>query len=176
MADNNDPDVLVIQKLVDAALKKPRYTYPMNVNADKPALPFASVKKIKEHNPGIDRARMEEVEGGFLHHTEGVREITFEILFTEGLEEQAKFISAFKQPEVVDYMYNANVGILRHEPVTNETLKLETNWEIRDGVRLVCLFHRQYTSDIVPIEEVEVSGVYNEGEYERNISARVVFN
>jgi len=166
-----DPDVVKAQKLVDKALGKHKYTYPTQLNAQKPKPPFASVKKLAEINPGIDRVRIEEKDDGIIQYTEGVRLIDMEVLFTEGAEEQSMFAASFKRDDILDFMRKEDFAVLNHEPITNNTLKLETNWEIRDGLRITCMVRRSYAHPISQVDTAEVNGVYNEADTEIEIAA-----
>ena len=159
-----DIDVSKMMKLVDLALNKPGYTYPMQLNARKPDIPFASVMKIKEHNPGQDKVETVEVEGVITTMTVGVRLIQFKVLFTEGDEEQSRFITSFRRQAILDFMASEDLAIMAHFPADNENLTLETNWEVRDGVLVTCMVRRTYTHEEQIIEESEITGTYNEGE------------
>jgi len=163
-----DPDVAKMQKLVDIALGKVRYTYPTQLNAPKPTPPFASVKKVTEENPGFDRTVTEIVGEKSITTTTGVRIIVFEILFTEGAEEQSKFISSFFRQDIKDYMVEKDLAILDHSGVTNNTLKLETNWEIRDGALISCMLRREYQYEEQIISQAEVSGMMDGVSLEAN--------
>ena len=164
-----DPDVLKMQQLVDLALGLPRYTYPTQLNAPKPVPPFASVKKRKEENPGFDKAITEVVGDKHVTTTTGVRIVEFEILFTEGLEEQSKFISSFFRQDIQDFMVREDLAILNHSSVTNDTLKLETNWEIRDGTIISCMLRREYQYEEQIIEITEVSGMMDDVDITVNV-------
>jgi len=153
-----DPDTRRVQGLVDLALRKPKYTYPTQLNAPKPNPPFASVKKLYEENPGFDKVDISEIGDKCVTTTTGVRIIVFEVLFTEGAEEQSKFISSFFRQDIRDFMVEQDLAVLDHSNTTNDSLKLETNWEIRDGVILSCMVRREYTHEEQIISIAEVSG------------------
>lgn len=160
--NNEDPDVKKMQNFVDIALGKPRYTYPMQVNADKPDPPFASVRKLAEKNPGHDKVEVVKIDDKYYNKISGIRMVLFEVLFTEGDEEQSKFISCFRRQDILNLMKKLDLSVLAHESVTNNSLTLETNWEIRDGVRVKCLVRREYLHETGIIEEVDTTGVYED--------------
>jgi hypothetical protein len=162
--NNADPDVMDMQKLVDKALGKDRYTYPMQVNAPKPKPPFASVRKMQEQNPGRDRTRIIEKNNKFFTEVTGVRLLDFEILFTEGTEEQSKFISSLHRADMQGLMTQLDMTVLEHATVRNDSVTLETNWEIRDGVLVRCMVRRTYLWEEGTIESTIVDGVVNEGD------------
>lgn len=157
-------DTLKAMKLVDLALGKPKYTYEMRVNQPKPTGAFAAVLMVEELNPGRDKNEVIETPAGFINRTTGVRQLTFQVLFTEGIPMSSKFISSFMRPDIQDFMVSQDLAVLRHKRVQNKTLTMETNWEIRESVFIECMVRRTSDSGISVIENVEGNGQYNEGE------------
>ena len=157
-------DTIKAMKLVDLALGKHKYTYEMRVNSPKPKGSFAAVLLVEEHNPGRDRNEVVETPSGYVNRTTGVRLVTFQVLFTEGIPESSQFISSFMRPDIQDYMVQNDLAVMRHKRITNKTLTLETNWEIRESVFIECMVRRTFDSGINVIENVEGNGQYNEGE------------
>jgi len=157
-SNNADPDTTKMMAFVDLALRKNRYTYPTQLNAPKPTPPFASVKKLSEENPGFDKLEISTINNKCVTTTTGVRIVVFQVLFTEGAEEQSKFISSFYRQDIRDFMVREDLAILDHSSTTNDTLKLETNWEIRDGVLVSCMLRRQYQHEEQIISIAEVTG------------------
>lgn len=159
----SDNDVLRMQKLVDTVLGMPLYTYPMLKNQPKPPGAFAAVKKLGELNPGRDaQLTRHNPDGSYTLITEGVRILTFQVLFTEGDDLVSRFISGFRRQDVYDKMVELELSILRHKPVTNSSLTMETNWEIRDSVLLECMSKRRYEYTETYIDEVYVDGEYHD--------------
>lgn len=155
-----------MMKLVDLALDLPLYTFEMQVNAPRPSGKFAAVRLAEEFNPGRDKNEVVEVNGEFINRTVGVRTLTFEILFTEGIPMSSKFISSFMRPDVQDFMVANDLAVLRHKRLENKSTTLETNWEIRECVYVECLVRRVFESPIQIIEVVEATGHFNEGDDE----------
>ena len=157
-------DTLRMMRMVDLALGKTKYTYEMRKNQPKPEGKFAAVLLLDEVNPGRDKIEVVELPSGLVHRTSGVRLLTFMIVFTEGVPESAKFISSFMRSDIQDYMVEADLAVLRHKKVSNKTLTLETNWEVREGLLVECITRRRYDTPVNIVEVVEINGEYNEGE------------
>lgn len=163
-----DDEILRVMKFVDLAVQIPKYTYEMQRNASKPTGPFAAVKMVEEVNPGRDANEIVTLpDGQIVNRTKGVRLVTYQVLFAEGLPMVNKFLSCFMRPDIQDYMVSADLSILRHKKATNQSLALETNWEIRESVYIECMVRRTVDSEITTIESVEATGVYNEGSDQR---------
>ena len=158
-------DTIRAMKLVDLALGKPKFSYEMKRNQPKPKVDsFAAVLLLDERNPGRDRNEVIETPTGFINRTSGVRLVVFQILFTEGIQDVSRFVSSFMRPDVQDFMVENDLAVLKHEKVTNKTLTLETNWEVRESVLIECLVRRSFDSEIGIISEVDANGIYNEGD------------
>lgn len=166
-------DTLKAMRLVDLALDRPKYTYEMRVNAPKPPGDFAAVLLVDERNPGRDKNEVIKTPDGFINRTTGVRILTFQVLFTEGIPMSSKFIAGFMRPDVQDYMVSNDLAVLKHKKLENKTLTLETNWEIRESVYIECLVRRTFESGISIIETVEATGQYNEGDMDVPITIQI---
>lgn len=166
-------DTLKAMKLVDLALKRPKFTYEMRKNQPKPQGAFAAVLLRDEINPGRDKNEVIETPEGFINRTTGVRILTFQVLFTEGIPDSSKFISSFMRPDVQDFMVLEDLAVLRHKKLENKTLTLETNWEIRESVLIDCLVRRVVDSEIGIIEVVEADGEYHEGDMQIDFTVEV---
>ncbi|MGL5015970.1 MAG: phage neck terminator protein [Bacteroidales bacterium] len=158
-------DNLKAMKLVDMALGVPRYTYEMQRNQPKPTGQFAAVKFLGEHNPSRDKVEtIEQADGTFIIRTTGVRILTLQILFTEGLSACSQFISSFMRPDIQDFMLLNDFAILRHKQMSNDALTLESNWEVRESVLVECMVRRTFDSKVGVIDTVEIDGLYNEAD------------
>ncbi|UOT58041.1 tail completion [Aeromonas phage ZPAH14] len=168
-------DTPKMMKLVDLAIGQHRYTYEMKRNQPKPVGQFAGVLLLDEVNPGRDRNEVvPKADGtGFINRTTGVRLVTFQVLFTEGIPACSRFISSFTRQDVQDFMVREDLAVLRHKRVDNKTLTLETNWEIRESVLVECMVRRTFDTDIEVIEAVEAEGIYNEGPKKVDIEIKV---
>jgi hypothetical protein len=147
----------------------------MLTNGKKPAPPFAAVKLVREQNPGVDKVEIIEREGVLIERVTGVRYLVFHVLFTEGDEDASKFMGSFRRPDMLDQMVAGGVAIMHARPIQNESLTLETNWEIRHGCEVLCMVRRawEYAQDIDQIESVDIDGVVNEALKEFDFTVNV---
>lgn len=164
----NTVDIQRVQRLVDLAMYTPRYTYPMYVNAPRPKDPeFASVGFVSEDNPGFDKQEViDNGDGTFTIRTTGVREVIFDVMFTRGQDAVSEFVSSFYRQDMLNMMVSQDMSVLGCTPIENATLTLETNWEIRNGVRLVALTRRVYEHTTGTIELTEIDWCVNEATHE----------
>ena len=156
--------VKIVQKLVDIAMRIPRYTYPMFENAARPDVEeFASVRAIHERNPGFDeRKTIEGATGEVTVRISSARVVILEILFTRGTSAVTEFISSFYRQEVLDHMKATNLTVLQHKPIENETLTLESNWEIRHGVYLECMSIQTYEYTEATVGSVGITSRFDD--------------
>ena len=61
------------------------------------------------------------------------------------------------------------MGIMSITKLDNNSLMLETNWEVRTGFRLEINLLRSTMTTITAIEEVHISGIYEEGDYKVDV-------
>lgn len=150
-----DDDVQLMQQLVDLALGKDGYTYPMLANMPKPTPPFVSVRKVSEESPGYDSTSRDEnlQTQEITVETQSVRLLDFELLFTEGHVDSLRLISTFSDDRVLQFMEVNGFAILSHEDVYNNTLALQTNWEVRNGLYIQALRNRKVTH-VTPFEMI----------------------
>ncbi|UYD72120.1 tail completion protein [Vibrio phage vB_VpaM_VPs20] len=168
-------DVIAMQRLVDRALRTPQYSYPMQTNGKKPTPPFAAVKLVDEENPGVDKVEVIDKDGVLTEVTTGVRLLKFHVLFTEGDADSSRFMGSFRRPDMLDQMVAGGVSILCAKPIKNESLTLETNWEIRHGCEVQCMTRRvwEYAQDVSEITSTEIDGVVNEALKEFDFTVNV---
>ena len=159
-----EKDVTAMQKLIDLVVGKDNYSYPMNKNAARPKEPFVAVKLLDEDNPGTDTVKIKRKGKELITQVEGIRIVRFILLFTDTDIEQTLFTASMRLPLVIDAMEDYNIAVLETEHVVNETLDLETNWEVRNGLIVSCLIARSFearTREDVPtsvISSVSVTG------------------
>lgn len=154
-----DIDVMSVQKLVDTALDKPRYTYPMFKNAQRPANDYAGVRLLTTLNPGTDKAEVvANKDGTHSYKTTGIRVLVFEVMFSRGDEEADRFNNAFQRPDVLELMRKSGYALMSRRSLDVKTLALETEWEVRAAIEVVVNTIRTQTSTIEVIDGLEISG------------------
>lgn len=139
MKDKN-PYIVAMQKIVDVAVGKPRYSYPMYQNAPRPTdEPFAAIRVITSRSPCYDEVTTYEKNGKLIQRTEGNREIMIDILFNRdsGYGDVIKFDNSFFRPDVEAICDSVGLHLLRKKPTNLRNRSLETNWEIRTGITCI---------------------------------------
>lgn len=150
---------LRMMKLVDLAIGKPKYTYEMQENQPKPKGPFAAVKIVSEAYPATDKVDMlVDSEGRDFYRTTGIRIITFDVFFAEGGYVSSVFSSSFRRHDMVDYMVREGIAVMHHSRVNNEGTTIDTNWELKDRVRVTCSVMVQFDTFVDIVETVETTG------------------
>ncbi len=153
MKDKN-PYIVAMQKIIDVAVGKPRYSYPMYQNAPRPSdEPFAAIRVIASRSPCYDEITQYEKNGKLIQRTEGNREIMIDILFNRdsGFTDVIKFDNSFFRPDVQAICEEVGLELLRKKPTNLRNRSLETNWEIRTGI--TCIM------SAIQVDEIEIDWV-----------------
>jgi len=145
-------DVSRIIKLVDLAIGTPRYTYPMYENSKRPEGDYAAVKFITEENPGIDRTWLSDSAEGVIQNTEGMRILTYDVMFSRDDEKVILLDSCFTRPDIKQYMDAQGVSVLQKEKISNQNITRETSWEVRTGIRLTFNILRSFSINVGQID------------------------
>lgn len=156
-----ETDTVLVQKLIDLAVGKEKYTYPMQKNAPRPKSDYAAVKFVAMQRPGTDETK-QIVDGlDIIERTIGLRVLKYFILFSHDDELAESLQDSLYTDEVQQFMVNNKLAIMKLEKLDNETLALETEWEVRTGYMLI--FNRIRVLDRVrtTIRNVEGKGTYN---------------
>lgn len=167
-----NPLIVALQKIVDTAVGVEKYSYPMYQNAPRPPNEkFAAIRMLASRNPGYDNISYYEKDGKYIQRIEGIREIMFDVLFNRDNSDILKFDSAFFRQDVQDKCEEMGLELLRKKPTNLRTRSLETNWEIRTGI--TCIFSNivVYEHEANDINEFNIEGKYNEGDFEKTIFA-----
>lgn len=155
-------DILAIQKIVNTALGKPKYSYAMYQNAKRPPQveKFAAIRIHEVKNPGYDKRETIERNGKLIFRTEGIREVTADILFNRDDSDIVVFDNSFYRQDVQETCFRENMELLRKSSTNLRNRELETSWEIRTGITCVFATIRIQESVIGVVETVGVSGEY----------------
>ena len=149
-----NPYILAMQKIIDVAVGKPRYSYPMYQNAPRPTSePFAAIRVITSRSPCYDEVTYYEKNNKLIQKTEGNREIMIDILFNRdsGFSDVIKFDNSFYRPDVEAVCDKVGLHLLRKKPTNLRNRSLETNWEIRTGI--TCIM------SAIQVDEIELGWV-----------------
>ena len=153
-----ETDTILVQKLIDLAVGKEKYTYPMQRNAPRPKNDYAAVKFIGMQRPGTDETKQVINGLDLIERTVGFRVLKYFILFSHDDELAESLQDSLYSDEVQAFMLKNKLAIMKLEKLDNETLALETEWEVRTGYMLI--FNRVRTIDRVrtTIRNVEGHG------------------
>lgn len=153
-------DVLAIQKIVDKAVGVERFAYPAQKNADRPDGDYAVVTKGEEKALGFDETKYyyNETTREVMMKVVGLRVVDFEIMFSRDDTELIRFDQGLYSPFLIPVFKEFGFVVMHKLRITNETKTLETNWEVRAGVRLVCNVIRTFEESLGVIEQAPTKG------------------
>ncbi len=158
-----DIDVQNVQKIVDQCVLKPKYSYPMFKNAPRPPVDaYAAVRPMGTLSPGYDEYEndYDPATDEFVFRTKGFRVLTFDVLFSRDDVDVDFFNNSFYRQDVIDLQKKLGMMLIYKYPLTVRTLALESQWEVRTGVRLDFNVIRTQETRIPRIIEAEINGEY----------------
>ena len=155
-------DTDLLKGLVDIAVGIPRYTYPMQVNSKRPEGEYAAVKFIEQSNPGTDNIDYINEGSDVVQITSGIRIMKYWVLFSRDDVEAEALPNCMYRPDVQDYLFLNKMGLMGVSKLDNETLALETNWELRTGYEVLFNVPRKVRTVLSTINAVEIKGSYHE--------------
>ena len=158
-----NPYVVAMQKIIDVAVGKPRYSYPMYQNAPRPSEePFAAIRVIAVRSPCYDEVTYYEKNGKLIQKTEGNREVMIDILFNRdsGYTDVTKFDNSFFRPDVIAVCDQVEMYLLRKKPTNLRTRSLESNWEIRTGITCIMSTLQVDEIELGFVDEFNIDGEF----------------
>lgn len=156
----NETDLL--KGLIDIAVEKPRYTYPMLQNTARPEGDYAAVKYIDQSNPGTDNISYVNEGGAVVQITSGIRIMKYWVLFSRDDVEAEALQNCVYRPDVQEYLFGNRMGLMGISKLKNESLTLETNWEVRTGFEVTFNVKRTVRTVLSSINAVEIKGEFHE--------------
>ena len=171
-----EADVDLIKDLVDLAVGIDKYSYPMQKNAPRPPTDdYAGVKFVSNHKQCTDEYsysnNLNQLDVDM--NTTGMRILIFDILFCRDDERAEALQNCLYRPDIQEFMWKNKMGIMSITKLDNDSLTLETNWEVRTGFRLEINLLRKTTTTITTIEEAYMSGTYSEADFLVDINVDV---
>ena len=175
MSIEKNVDILAIQKIVDTAVGKPRYSYAMYQNAPRPPQveKYAAIRIHEVKNPGYDEHEHIEKAGKLIFRTMGIREVTADILFNRDDSDVVVFDNAFFRPDVQEVCFLQNMELLRKSPTNLRNRNLETSWEIRTGITCVFSTIRIQESVIGVVDTAGVTGILDSSDSSTNVNMNI---
>jgi hypothetical protein len=162
--DIQEREIQAMKEIVDVCVGIERYTYEMQLNAPRPNGDYAAVKCLSSSNPGFDETRVVSIDGVDKFRTRGLRILTFYILFSREGQEYIDFDNSFYRPDVNAILRKHGFAALGKEPLNLATVQLETNWEVRKGVKMQFNVLREQISDIGIMSDAVVDGKFIDGD------------
>lgn len=170
MSSNNTTlqrsDVQVIQTFIDTMVGIPKYSYPARQNnAPKPEGDFAHIRLLEEYPVGIPNARVFS-QDAFTTTTRiySPTRLRFRIgvVDTNGIA-SSKIMHGWTTEAMKALMIQSKVGFIKCEPLSNESAKLEKEWETRQGFSIEVYKTRVFEEVTNNITTMTISGEFAEG-------------
>lgn len=159
-----DNEVQAMKEIVDVCVGIPLFTFEMKQNAPRPPNNYAAVQCISSTNPGYDEVRIiDNPDGSQSLRTRGIRILTFYILFNRDGQEYIDFDNSFYRPDVNAILKKHGFAALGKEALNLATVQLETNWEVRNGVKMQFNVLREQVSDMGIMSGADVTGLLYDG-------------
>ncbi|QFG06683.1 tail completion [Proteus phage Myduc] len=173
--DIQKEELLAIKKIVDQAVGIPNFSYEAQLNAPRPSGNYAVIKCLESMNPAFDEIKIGSNEKGETTYTTvGIRVLTFDIMFNRDGQEYIDFDNSFYRPDVQAVCKKYKMFPLGKEPLKLASLTLETNWEVRKGIRMQFNVKREQMSVVGTMSGADIRGEFFDGNTseEVNISIR----
>ena len=171
-----ESDVDLIKDLVDLAVGVDKYSYPMQKNAPRPAVDdYAGIKFVSNNKQSTDEyTYVNNINKTDIDmNTIGIRILLFDVLFCRDNIRAEMLQNCLYRPDIQEFMWKNKLGIMSITKLDNDSLTLETNWEVRTGFRLEINLLRTTTTTITTIDEAHLTGTYTEGDFVTDISVDI---
>ena len=154
-------DVKVIQTFVDTMVGVPKFSYPARQNnAPKPANEFAHIRFLNEYPVGIPTQVITSQDTDtttFTTHSATRLLLRIGVVDTTGIP-SSKILHGWTSEAMKALMIQSGYGFIKCTPISNETAKLEKEWETRQGFSVEVYVTRTYTEVVDNITNVSISG------------------
>ncbi|APD19719.1 putative tail completion protein [Pectobacterium phage PP101] len=164
--DIQDVEMEAMKEIVDVAVGIPLFTYKMQENAPRPQGEYAAIKCTSSFNPGYDETRIVTIGGQDMFRTRGVRLLTFMIVFSRNGQEYIDYDNSFYRPDVNAVLRKHGFCAMGKEALSLASIALETNWEVRQGLKMQFSVLREQISPIGTMSNAYVGGVFIDGDKE----------
>jgi hypothetical protein len=162
-------DVKVIQSFVDTMVGIPKFSYPARQNnAPKPADEFAHIRFLQEYPVGIPTQTINtQTENTTTFVTYSAARLLFRVgvVDTTGIP-SSKIMHGWTSEAMKALMIKSGYGFIKCTPISDETAKLEKEWETRQGFSLEVYATRIFVEEVDNITSISVSGEFYEGNLE----------
>ncbi|AWN08640.1 tail completion [Erwinia phage Faunus] len=172
MATRED-DIQAMKEIVDQAVKIPLFTYEMQLNAQRPSGEYAAVKWLSSVNPGFDECSIvTDSDGVEYFRTLGIRVLTFHIIFSRDGQEYVDYDNSYYRPDVQAVMRKHGFAAMGKEALNLATTQFETNWEVRQAIKVQFNVKREQITPVDVMENAIVGGLFYDGQTVIHMSTR----
>ena len=159
-------DVQIIQTFIDTMVGIPKYSYPARQNnAPKPKGDFAHIRLLEEYPVGIPNtvihAQDDNTTTNRIYSPTRLR-FRIGLVDTTGLA-SAKIMHGWTTEAMKALMIQSKVGFIKCDPISNESAKLEKEWETRQGFSIEVYKTRVFEEVVSNITSISVSGEFVSG-------------
>ena len=171
-----ESDVDLIKDLVDLAVGVDKYSYPMQKNAPRPPVDdYAGIKFVSNNKQCTDEyTYVNNINQADVDmNTIGMRILLFDILFCRDNIRAEMLQNCLYRPDIQEFMWKNKLGIMSITKLDNDSLPLETNWEVRTGFRLEINLLRTTTTTITTINEAHLASTHTEADFVTDISVDI---
>lgn len=161
--DISQKEIQSMKEIVDTCVRVPLFTYEMQQNAPRPEGEYAAVKCVSSFNPGFDEVRTVEINGEECIRYRGVRILTFVIVFSREGPEYIDYDNSFFRPDVLAKCKQEGFAALGKEALSLASIALETNWEVRHGIKMQFNVLREQISQTGIMSDAIVGGKFYDG-------------
>jgi hypothetical protein len=145
----------------------PKYSYPARQNsAPKPKGDFAHIRLLEEYQVGIPHTKVfASDENTTTYRIYSPTRLRFRIglVDTNGLA-SAKIMHSWTTEVMRTLMISSKVGFIKCDPLSNESAKLEKEWETRQGFSLEVYKTRVFEEVVNNITSLSISGSFISGD------------
>ena len=156
-------DVKVVQTMVDAMVGIPKFSYPARQNnAPKPSGEFAHIRLLEEYPVGIPKSiiySQTTEETVFRQTTPAKLRFRIGVVDSSGIP-SSRVMHGWTSEAVKAIMLATGYGFIKVTPLSDESSKLEKEWEYRQGFSLELYVTRIYEETVNNITAVSLGGTY----------------
>ena len=171
MSSNNvtihESDVQVIQTFIDTMVGIPKYSYPARQNnAPKPEGDFAHIRLLEEYPVGIPNTRAwDQTDDTTTTRIYSPTRLRFRIgLVDTNGQASARIMHSWTTEVMKALMISSKTGFIKCDPISNESAKLEKEWETRQGFSLEVYKTRVFEQVVNNITSMNIAGEFVEGD------------
>ena len=154
-------DVKVIQSYVDLMVGIPKFSYPARQNdAPKPKDEFAHIRLLEEYPVGIPNQvihAQDDLTTTFRTYSPSRLRFRIGVVDTDGLA-SSKVMHGWTSEAMKNAMKASGYGFIKCDPLSNESAKLEKEWEMRQGFSVEVYATRIFDEVVDNITSLKISG------------------